>query len=84
MSTPRKTASTSTTTQDNAPRSIADIIESFGRMMTAKELAPLLAMSKSTLYDRTKAGTIPSTSIGGSDIRYDPYLIAQWLRGRTA
>lgn len=69
---------------DAPPRSIADLLESMNRLLTAKELAPLLAMSKSTLYDRAKAGTIPSTSVGGSDVRFDPYLVAQWLRERTA
>jgi excisionase family DNA binding protein len=65
------------------PRSIADVLESMGRLLTAKELAPMLAMSKSTLYDRAKDGTIPATSTGGTDVRFDPYLVAQWLRSRT-
>jgi hypothetical protein len=36
------------------PRSIADIIEDFGRMLTVKELAPLLGESPKMLYARVR------------------------------
>lgn len=74
------------TTQTAAPKhgSIADLLEAFGRLMTAKELCPILAMSKSTLYDRAKAGTIPTVNIGGTDLRFDPFTIAAWLRAHVA
>lgn len=66
------------------PQSIADVLEGMGRLLTVKELSAILAMSKSTLYDRAKAGTIPVVNIGGSDVRFDCYTIAQWLRQRAA
>lgn len=65
-------------------QSITDRLESMNRLMTVKELAEVLAMSKSTLYERAKRGTIPAINTGGSDIRFDPYAIAQWLKSRAA
>lgn len=70
-------------TNDNAPRSIAETIEQFGRMLTIEDLALLLALSPKTLYARSKRGSIPVTRIGSS-IRFDPYLTAEWVRERTA
>jgi excisionase family DNA binding protein len=66
------------------PRSIADIVEATGRLLTVRELSTILAMSKSTLYDRAKSGAIPSINTGGSDLRFDPFVIAAWLRERAA
>jgi Helix-turn-helix domain len=66
-----------------APLPIADVIESFGRMLTVEDLAPLLNSSPKTLYKRAKAGTMPVTRIGGS-ITFDPVLTAKWLRDQTA
>ena len=66
-----------------SPKSIADIIESFRRMLTVEDLVPLLTVSPKTLYKRVKGGTMPATLIGGA-IRLDPYLTAQWLREQTA
>jgi len=66
------------------PRSVADVLEATGRLLTVKELAVILAMSKSTLYDRAKSGIIPSINTGGSDLRFDCYQVAEWLRKRAA
>lgn len=65
------------------PRSIADIIENFGRMMTVKELAALLTESPKTLYARVKRGGQPAVLIGGA-VKFDPYLTAEWLRAQSA
>ncbi len=69
-------------TQSN-PRSVADVIESIGRMMKAKELAPLIAHDVKTLYAKAAAGTIPSVKLAGS-LCFDSYVIADWLRKKAA
>ena len=70
-------------TQNTAPCSIADSIERYGRMLTVKELAHLLAESPKTTYARVKRGSQPATLVGGA-IRFDPYETAQWLRSQSA
>jgi predicted DNA-binding transcriptional regulator AlpA len=57
-------------------------IEEIGHALTASEIGGLLALKRTALYKKTKAGTIPSFKIGTS-VRYDPYVIADWLRKRS-
>jgi predicted DNA-binding transcriptional regulator AlpA len=66
-----------------SPRSIADIVEGFGRLLTAKELAPLLGESPKTLYARVKRGAQPAVLLGGA-VKFDPYVTAEWLRSQAA
>jgi hypothetical protein len=66
-----------------APRSIADTIELFGRMLTVKELASLLGESPKTLYARVRRGGQPAVLIGGA-VKFDPYVTAEWLRSQAA
>ena len=61
---------------------LASKIEEIGHALTATELGPLLALKRTALYQKTKAGTIPSFKLGTS-VRYDPYRIAEWLRARS-
>ena len=70
-------------TSTTAPTSIATTIERWGRMLTVKELAQLLAESPKTVYARVKRGSQPATLVG-SAIRFDPVLTAEWLRSRSA
>jgi predicted DNA-binding transcriptional regulator AlpA len=70
-------------THNAAPRSIADTIESYGRMLTVKELAPLLGESPKTLYARVKRGAQPAILLG-SAVKFDPYVTAEWLRSQSA
>jgi hypothetical protein len=65
------------------PRSIADTIERYGRMITVKEFAELMAESPKTTYARVKRGTQPATLVGSS-IRFDPVVTAEWLRSQSA
>lgn len=58
-------------------------LDGMERMLTIDELANLLALSPKTLYAKAKAGTIPVTRLAGA-LRFDPALIADWLRDRTA
>lgn len=62
---------------------IADKIEQIGHLLSPHELAGLTGISRKTLYAKSKAGTIPTTRISGS-VKYDPALIADWLREQTA
>jgi excisionase family DNA binding protein len=66
----------------NKPSSVADQIEAFGRMMTAKELAPLLALDPKTMYAKAPLGLIPSIKLGGS-LRFDSFEVAAWLRRKS-
>ena len=61
--------------------SIADQIDAMDHALTVKELAPLLSLSFTTLYNRAREGSIPSYRIGGS-VRFDPHIIAGWLRAQ--
>jgi hypothetical protein len=63
--------------------SIADTIERYGRMLTVKEFAQLMAESPKTTYARVKRGSQPATLVGGA-IRFDPHLTAEWLRSQSA
>jgi hypothetical protein len=72
-----------TTSHSPVPRSIADTIEGFGRMLTVKELAPLLGESPKTLYARVKRGAQPAVLLG-SAVKFDPYVTAEWLRAQSA
>lgn len=61
---------------------IAEHIEQIDRLLTPTELGKLLSLSRKTLFAKAKAGTIPVAQLGGS-IRFDPALIAEYLRDRT-
>lgn len=67
----------------SAGQSIADAIAQHGRMLIVDDLAEVLAMSPKTIYAKVKSGTIPASLIGGA-IRFDPHLIAEWLRQKAA
>jgi excisionase family DNA binding protein len=49
------------------------------KALTVAELAEILAMSKSAIYEQAEAGRIPSFKIGSAR-RFDPKLIADMLR----
>ncbi len=60
-------------------QSLPDQIEGVGQALTAAELAELLAVSRITVFNQTKAGRIPCFRFG-TCVRFDPKLIGQWLR----
>ena len=61
----------------------ADTIERYGRMLTVKELAALVAESPKTIYTRVKRGVQPATLIGASIHFSDPNGgVVSPLRGR--
>jgi len=63
----------------NQSVSLADRIQSFGRALTAVDLADLLSVSRITIFKQAKAGRIPSFRIG-TCVRFDPSAVAKWLR----
>ncbi len=67
----------------SVPCSVATTIERHPCMLTAAELAVLLATSPKTIYAWVKAGTLPACIMGAS-IRFDPFDTARWVRARTA
>jgi excisionase family DNA binding protein len=62
--------------------SLPETIEAIDNAITVAELAILLNLSRTTLYDMARRGAIPHCRIGGS-VRFDPHAIAAWLRSRT-
>jgi excisionase family DNA binding protein len=54
-------------------------IEHWPRALTAPELADLLGLGKTAIYDLAKRGGIPHYRVAGS-IRLDPATTAAWLR----
>jgi excisionase family DNA binding protein len=49
--------------------------------MTASQLAALLAVSRIIIYKLAKKNRIPSFRVG-SCVRFDPKVVAAWLRGQ--
>ena len=50
------------------------------RLLTAEEVAELLSVDRSTVYDWARAGTIPSYRMGRV-VRFDPEQLEHWLGG---
>ena len=58
-------------------------IERRRKALTVAELASLIGISDSKLYEFIKQGHLPSYRIGGA-VRLDPASIAKWLRSNRA
>lgn len=65
-------------TQDDR-LSLAERIGRIGHALTARELASIFAVSRITVFKHAAAGRIPSFRIGTS-VRFDPRLVAEWIR----
>jgi excisionase family DNA binding protein len=63
-------------------RSLAEIIQGRRKALKIDELADLLGVAPTTLYDMARDGWLPCMRIG-SAIRLDPKAIADWLRARS-
>jgi excisionase family DNA binding protein len=61
---------------------IVEQLERIDHALTVKELAPILSMSETKLYDMARAGRIPSYRIGGG-VRFDPRAVARWLESKA-
>ena len=60
---------------------LADRIEQTEHALTAPEIAVFLSLATATVFKMARAGRIPSFRIG-SAVRFDPRIVAQWLRSR--
>jgi len=58
---------------------LASRIAKMPRALTACELAALLNMGKTAVYEMAGTGRIPSLKIGAT-VRFDPARTAAWLR----
>jgi excisionase family DNA binding protein len=61
--------------------SIFNLFESLDHAMTVKELASLLRLSPTTVYEMARRAAIPHYRLAGS-IRFDPCDVERWLRDR--
>jgi excisionase family DNA binding protein len=62
--------------------SIADHLDGLDHAISARELARLLGVHKLTIYRAVNSGVLPCFRIG-SCVRFDPRVIAAWLRERA-
>jgi len=60
---------------------LADSLDVRTTALTVAELAELLSISERQLYKLAASNRIPSFKIGGS-VRFDPAVVAVWLRQR--
>jgi excisionase family DNA binding protein len=60
---------------------LASRIENWPGALTALELAALLSLGKTAVYEMAATGRIPSIKIGAT-VRFDPARTAAWLRDR--
>jgi len=65
-------------TDTNNAVSLYDRIATFGRALTAKELAELLNVSPITIFKQAKRGIIPCFRIG-TCVRFEPKKTADWF-----
>jgi excisionase family DNA binding protein len=62
-----------------AVATLADIIESYTRLLSVSELTGLLGVSDETVYRMVREGQIPYVRVRGT-IKFDPKALADWLR----
>lgn len=60
--------------------SLPEQIEAIDRAMTVSELAALLNLGKTAIYDLVRRNAIPHYRVAG--LRFDPQETADWLRSR--
>ena len=61
------------------PSTLIEKLDTFGKAIRPRQLAGLLGIGRSTLYDWVQAGTIPCYQHRGV-VFFDPAVIAMWLR----
>ena len=60
--------------------SIPERLEALEHAITVAELADLLQVGKTAIYDLVRRNAIPHYQLAG--LRFDPQEIADWLRSR--
>ena len=74
------TANSNSSPAPDAP-DMASRISRMPNLLSAKQLIPLLCISRTNMYAMISAGSIPYFRLDGK-IRFDPARIAAWLRAR--
>lgn len=69
-------------TSPEVPCDLPTRIEKMDGALTVPELAELLWLGRTAIYDMVNRGVIPHMRIGGS-IRFDPIVLARWIRERS-
>jgi excisionase family DNA binding protein len=59
------------------------MIERHRGLLTVDQLSELLAASPKSIYAWVKQGRLPVVRLGAS-VKFDPFVIAKWLRDRAA
>ncbi len=52
-------------------------------LLTAPEVAKLLAVSRERVWSMSRRGEIPTVRLGPREVRYRPEDIDQWIARRT-
>ena len=60
---------------------IIEKLRSMDHALTVKQLASLLTLGKTVIYEMVRRGTIPHFRLGYT-VRFDPNEIADWIQGR--
>jgi len=58
-------------------------VSSRDRLLTARELAELVAVSPETILRWTRRGDLPAIRLPGGALRYAPAAVEAWLAART-
>ncbi len=64
------------------PRDLAAIVEQRSGLLTVQDLVELTGFGKTAIYDMVAVGRIQYLRFGSS-IRFDPIVIAAWMREHT-
>ena len=80
---PSRAASSDAAPQLPRPADVFDRLDRYSYLMTAKELAALLAISPKTIYGYVARNLIPHYRIATS-VRFRARDISEWLRSRAA
>ena len=70
-------------TDEDLTLDIPTRVERRRKALKVSELAGLIGISDSRLYELVKQGHLPSYRIGGA-VRLDPASVAKWLRDNRA
>jgi excisionase family DNA binding protein len=62
--------------------SIIEKLASIDHAISVTELASLLSLGRTVIYDMVRRGAIPCIRVGYT-VRFDPHEIAKWLRDRS-
>lgn len=65
------------------PKSIGELLAGYGRALSTKDVAKVLAVSQRLVSQQATAGLLPSFRVGTA-IRFCPRELARWLKCEPA